>query len=78
MVLTIVIVVVLWIASNVAVFAFAVRRGRRLAEADAERLLRIDPPRRTAGAPTNVDSEPSSPRKPRWRSGTFQAGPPHQ
>ena len=50
---------------------------RRQCEAEDERLRRIDPPDRPAGLPTNVGAEPSTPRQPKWRSGTFKSGPPH-
>lgn len=43
-----------------------------------DRMLRIDPPGRTEGLPTNVDAEPSIPRRPRWRAGSFSSGPPHR
>ena len=45
--------------------------GRRQAEEAQERLLRLDPPDRTSGLPTNLGVEPSRPRTPRWRSGRF-------
>lgn len=53
-------------------------QGWRRGEAERERMLRIDPPARTEGAPTNLGVEPSTPRKPLWRSGSFKSGPPQQ
>lgn len=48
--------------------------GRIAAEEAHERLLRIDPPRRTLGAPANLDAPPSTTTRPRWASGRFKTG----
>jgi hypothetical protein len=48
------------------------RRHERAAQEEAsERLLRLDPPDRTPGLPTNITAAPSTPRQPRWRNGRF-------
>lgn len=51
--------------------------GRIEAEEAADRLLRIDPPNRTLGAPTNLGAQPSATTRPRWSSGRFKSGPTH-
>lgn len=51
---------------------------RSVAAEAAERLRRLDPPRRTAGAPANLDAPPSEVGRPKWRSGSFKTQPPSQ
>lgn len=41
------------------------RHERERAAEEADRMLRIDPPNRTQGLPTNLDGEPSNIKKPR-------------
>lgn len=50
------------------------RDGRRLAEEQAERLARIEPPTRAVGQPTNADGPPARINKPRWRQGMLRGG----
>lgn len=52
--------------------------GRQDAEEAADRMLRIDPPNRTPGLPTNASEPTSDLRRPRWRSGQFKAAPPRK
>lgn len=63
-------------------WAMGYRHGRSDGVRDGlsrlDRMLRIDPPGRTEGLPTNLDAEPSIPRRPRWRAGSFSSGPPHR
>ena len=55
------------------------RYHQRMADEEhAERMERLDPPRRTAGAPANMEAQPSDVNRPKWRSGTFKSGPPHR
>lgn len=59
-----------WTAAVVLVglaagYAFGKRQGLRDAAEEADRMLRIDPPNRTEGLPTNLDGEPAVIKKPR-------------
>lgn len=59
-------------------FRYGFRSGRRRTEEEHERMLRIEPPRRTPGMPTNHDADPSSTIRSRWRPGQFKSGPAHR
>lgn len=76
------ITVILWVLWSVLIglscYALGFNRGQARERLAHDRLLRIDPPSRTAGAPANMDAEPSSSRAPQWRTGTFKSGPHEQ
>lgn len=56
---------------------WGIREGRRQEREYMNRMRRIEPTGRTPGLPTNMDVEPSTPRRSRWRAGSFRSGPPH-
>ena len=74
-VLEIILIAAFGIGSCLAGYALGRYHERQAATEAAERMLRLDPPRRTAGAPTNLDAPPSGVDRPKWRSGTFKSGP---
>lgn len=64
-------IVVVLVGTYVAGWAHGRHHAEERARAAQERLRRLDPPRRTNGAPANMEAEPSEIRKSRWRSGQF-------
>jgi hypothetical protein len=63
--------VVSYLGLVVIAYRLGRRHGRDAAEEAQERLLRLEPPDRTPGLPTNTEADPSTPREVRWRSGRF-------